>query len=237
MVMDSEYTPLLRQRFERKFLIYPYSRSEAEMIIRLHPAVFSPIFKPRQVNNLYLDTPSLRFFYDNIYGSAHRKKFRIRWYGDRFGSIKSPMLEIKVKDGYIGRKLSFPLVPFDFGQDFTGGDIARVFDQSELPSWVRNELSILQPSLLNTYQRSYNQSRDRKFRITIDDQLQYFDVFSLPNRFEITRSAYTEVVLELKYDADHDDIADEITGDLPFRLMKNSKYINGILQFKTHVVI
>jgi SPX domain protein involved in polyphosphate accumulation len=235
--MDNEYTPLLRQRFERKFLIYPYSRSEAEMIIRLHPAVFSPIYKQRQVNNLYLDTPSFRFFYDNIYGSANRRKFRIRWYGGLFGRIQHPVLEIKVKDGYVGRKLSFPLVPFDFSQGFTAGDATRVCQQSELPEWVRNELTRLQPSLLNTYQRSYYQSRDRKFRITIDDHLQYFDIFTIPNMFERDRTVHTEVVLELKYDFDLDDIAEEITNELPFRLIKNSKYINGILLFKPQVAI
>ncbi len=235
--MNTEYTPLLRQRFERKFLIYPYSRSEAEMIIRLHPAAFSPIFKQRQVNNLYLDTPSLRFFYDNIYGSSDRKKFRIRWYGELFGRIQNPVLEIKVKNGYVGRKLSFPLIPFDFGPDLGAEDIDRVFAQSELPEWVRNELTILQPTLLNSYQRSYYQSHDRRFRITIDDQLQYFDVFTLPNSFARDRAVHTEVVLELKYDFDQDDVADEITAGLPFRLIKNSKYINGILEFKTHVVI
>ena len=235
--MENEYTPLLRQRFERKFLIYPYSRSEAEMIIRLHPAVFSPLYKQRQVNNLYLDTPSLRFFYDNIYGSANRKKFRIRWYGGLFGSIQYPVLEIKIKDGYVGRKLSFPLIPYDFNQGFIAGDTTRVFRQSELPEWVRNELNLLQPSLLNTYQRSYYQSRDRKFRITIDDQLQYFDVFTFPNMFERDRTVHTEVVLELKYDFDQDDVAEEITNELPFRLIKNSKYINGILLFKPQVAI
>ncbi len=235
--MDNEYTPLLRQRFERKFLIYPYSRSEAEMIIRLHPAVFSPIHKKRQINNLYLDTSSLSFFYDNIYGSAHRKKFRIRWYGDLFGEINHPVLEIKVKDGFIGRKLSFPMIPFIFGPGFATADITKVFRQSEFPAWVHNELINLQPSLLNTYHRSYYQSINGNFRITIDDRLQYFEVFTLFNEFERDCSAPTEVVLELKYDMDQDDIADEITNHLPFRLMKNSKYINGILLFKPQVAI
>lgn len=235
--MNSEYTPLLRQRFERKYLIHPYTRSEAEMIIRLHPAAFSPIYKQRQVNNLYLDTPSLRFFYDNIYGSSDRKKFRIRWYGALFGRIQEPVLEIKIKNGYVGRKLSFPLTTFDFDQDLNGDDMIRIFAQSDLPEWVRNELTILEPSLLNSYQRSYYQSHDRRFRITIDDQLQYVDVFTLPSRFERDRAVHTEVVLELKYDFDQDDIAEEITNGLPFRLIKNSKYINGILLFKTQVVI
>jgi hypothetical protein len=235
--MNSEYTPLLRQRFERKFLIHPYSRSGAEMIIRLHPAAFSPIYKKRQVNNLYLDTPSLRFFYDNIYGSSDRKKVRIRWYGELFGRIHEPVLEIKIKNGYVGRKLSFPLIPFDFDYDLTGEDVIRLFTQSELPEWVRNELTILQPSLLNSYHRSYYQSHDHRFRITIDDQPRYFDVFTLPNTFERDCTVHTEVVLELKYDFDQDELADEITGELPFRLIKNSKYINGIMLFKTQVVI
>lgn len=235
--MNSEHTPILRQRFERKFLIYPYSRSEAEMIIRLHPAAFSPIYQLRHVNNLYFDTPSLSFFYDNIYGSANRKKFRIRWYGDLFGHLKHPVLEIKVKDGFVGRKLSFPLEPFDFDRGFTAADTSVVFAQSALPEWVRNELASLQPSLLNTYQRSYYQSHDRKFRITIDDRLRYFEVLTLPNLFDRDRPADTEVVLELKYDFDHDDVAEEITGQLPFRLIKNSKYINGILQFQPQMAL
>lgn len=235
--VHTEYTPLLRERFERKFLISPFSRSQAELIIRLHPAVFSPLYKQRQVNNLYLDTARLSCFHDNIQGNSHRKKYRIRWYGDLFGDVCHPVLEMKMKDGFAGRKLSFPLDTFILDNEFHSGMLKNILCQENLPSWVTNEINDLRPSLLNSYQRKYFLSYDKNFRITVDDHLAYYYVFSWENKFVRKRTISTEVVMELKYNAEHDDWAEQITGRFPFRMTKNSKYINGILLLNPQVTV
>jgi SPX domain protein involved in polyphosphate accumulation len=218
-------------------MIFPYSRSEAEMILRLHPAVFSPIHQPRQINNLYLDTAGLNSFYDNVFGSAHRKKYRIRWYGELFGNITNPVLEIKIKDGFIGRKLSFPVQPFHFEKGFQTYDWKQILDPDVLPAWLNNELSDLTPTLLNSYQRSYFQSHNGSFRITVDDQIHYYEIFRGENEFIRKDHLNHEVVLEVKYNAEYDKEADTITSCFPFRLIKNSKYINGIFLFRPDIAL
>ena len=37
-----------------------------------------------------------------------------------------------------------------------------------------------------------------------------------------------KIIVELKYDQEHCDSAQEITKHLPFRLSKNSKYVSGV---------
>jgi SPX domain protein involved in polyphosphate accumulation len=235
--VNDEYTPLLKQRFERKFLIHPFSRSQAELIIRLHPAVFSPIFKTRRVNNLYLDTTQMAFFHDNVQGNSQRIKYRIRWYGKLLGEIQYPVMEIKIKNGYVGRKFSIPLDPFKIDTGFQAVQWKEKLKEASLPLWLVHDLKDLQPTLLNSYQRSYYLSHDRRFRITVDDQMDYYEVFPWENEFIRNRFISNEVVVELKYDIDQDDWADQITNHFPFRMMKNSKYINGILHFNPQVAL
>ena len=85
----------------------------------------------------------------------------------------------------------------------------------------------MKPALLNRYRRKYFLSFDRKFRLTIDDELSYFGIGSNNNHFS---EQYTsnDVIVELKYDRTFDDLAYAISNKLPFRLTKSSKYVNGI---------
>jgi len=95
-------------RYERKFLANSRSGTPAEIGIKLNPAVFSPLYYPRTVNNIYLDSATLRLYFMNLYGATARTKVRIRWYGDLLGLLPSPVLEFKTKHGLLGQKRSFP---------------------------------------------------------------------------------------------------------------------------------
>ena len=107
-----------KSRYERKFLVSDMHFHDIEQQVRIHPAAFSSIFYPRYINNLYLDTHELDFFYDNVSGKGSRKKARIRWYADQFGRIEKPVLEFKVREGMLGNKLSFRLPPFSMNGAF-----------------------------------------------------------------------------------------------------------------------
>ena len=96
-----------KYRYERKFLIRDLSVQEIETIIKLHPNFFSEIYYQRNVNNIYFDSLELESYQDNVTGSAQRVKTRIRWYGELFGLIEKPVLELKIKSGFLGRKESF----------------------------------------------------------------------------------------------------------------------------------
>ena len=86
--------------------------------------------------------------------------------------------------------------------------------------------SSLVPVMVNTYDRSYYMTSDKKFRITIDWDMRFgnfqTDLRHLPYKDE------NGIVLELKYDAIFEKESDRITQHIPFRLTKNSKYVNGV---------
>ena len=83
-------------RFERKFTIPDsYNLKHVESLIKRNTFLFREVFHERQVNNIYFDTAAYNDYFDNVLGVSDRKKIRIRWYGDTFGAIKKPKLEIK----------------------------------------------------------------------------------------------------------------------------------------------
>ncbi|MDF2437024.1 MAG: hypothetical protein K0Q95_1400 [Bacteroidota bacterium] len=223
--MKEQQEPL---RYERKFLITDYSFKDVEQIIKFHPACFSEIFHQRQVNNIYFDTLGFANYYDNVEGSRERLKVRIRWYGDLFGEISKPVLEYKIKKGLLGKKDSYRLNPFILGQSFSRKNIESSMLNLNIPENIQNELLSLKPALLNNYIRKYFLSADKKFRITVDFDLNYYKIFYGTNPFLHKTLDHRAVVLELKYDSEDEAQAKEIGTDLPFMMTKNSKYLRGL---------
>jgi SPX domain protein involved in polyphosphate accumulation len=214
-------------RYERKYLINDYSYGDVKQFIKFHPASFSEIYHERRINNIYFDTPGMSNYYDNEDGSTDRKKVRIRWYGDLFGKIDSPILEYKIKNGLLGYKVSHKLPGFTIGQPFIAGQLKEIFKSASIPDNVKDELLFLQPTLLNQYKRKYFLSADKKFRITIDHDLTYYGISV--QTFFINRSVdYTSTVLELKYDLEHETEVNQVSSMFPFMLTKNSKYLSGL---------
>jgi SPX domain protein involved in polyphosphate accumulation len=216
-----------KSRFERKFLVTDMHYADVEQQVRIHPAAFSPIFYPRIINNIYLDSNDLDFFHDNVSGKGSRKKARIRWYGEMNGHIEKPVLEFKIREGMLGNKLSFQLKPFTVDTDLTAEMLYGVFQNSGLPRWALEVLMQIKPALLNRYRRQYFLSFDGKFRLTMDDQLSYYSIGNNNNTF-VEEYKSEDVIVELKYDLQHDDDAPAVTNHLPFRLSKSSKYVNGV---------
>jgi hypothetical protein len=215
-------------RYERKFFISDLSYAEVELIIRLNPRLFTEIFHPRWVNNIYLDSPELDSYYDNIDGALFRTKIRVRWYGDLMGVIEKPKLEFKFKRGLLGSKDSYVLTPFTLDEKFSRNTVLELARASSLPELVRHKMRSSVPSLVNYYRRKYFGSADGRFRITLDDRQRFHFVGAHNNHFLHSVSNDHDVVLELKYDQQHDDLAATITNHFPFRLTKSSKYVMGI---------
>ncbi|MBC8321058.1 MAG: VTC domain-containing protein [Bacteroidetes bacterium] len=195
--------------------------------VRNNRAAFLPLHHPRYVNNIYFDTNDMDFFSDNVSGKGSRKKARIRWYGDLMGNITKPILEFKMREGMVGNKLSFAIKPFTLDNSFTSMYIQDVFRSSDIPDWVRAVMVMLNPALLNSYKRQYFISFNNNFRLTVDDELNYFGIRWGINNF-MEKHTCDDVIVELKYDKDHDGKdAALVTNSLPFRLSKSSKYVNG----------
>lgn len=215
-------------RYERKFLITDYSYADVLQLIKFHPACFTEIFEERAVNNIYFDGLGMNNYYDNIEGEKDRVKVRIRWYGDLFGAIQKPILEYKIKKGLLGNKRSYVLNSFLLNSDFNKQQIESALNIDSIPVSVKNELLSLKPALLNTYKRRYFLSADKKFRITIDFQMTFYKIGFSGNTFLNKIMDHKSIVLELKYDSKDEVEGKEVGNAFPFKLTKNSKYLQGL---------
>lgn len=216
-----------KSRYERKFLVSDMIFQNIEQQVRFHPASFSPIFQPRFINNIYLDTVSFDFFFDNVHGKSNRLKVRVRWYGNMLGIVVKPTLELKMRSGMLGNKISFPLESFTFDENFTAELLLNVFERSNLPEWTIELLKQIRPTMFNRYRRKYLMSFDKRFRLTLDNDLEYYS-YNNSNRNLFGKYTSDDSIVELKYDYQHEKVASIITNLLPFRLTKSSKYVNGI---------
>ena len=215
-------------RYERKFFITALSKYEIESIVKMHPAFFSEIYNKRFVNNIYFDSFNYNNFRDNVEGATDRIKIRIRWYGVLFGYIKNPILEIKIKKGLLGKKISVPIKTFDLTRDLNISEILK--SVKGLNEIIGIDFETLIPSLLNRYSRKYYQSSDKKFRITIDSKQSFYQINKKDNLFLDLHTDNNSVILELKYNQAFEQEVNYITSKFPFRVTKSSKYVNGIQQ-------
>ena len=215
-------------RYERKAVAYGMSTHEIESIVKSHPAIFIERHFPRYINNIYLDTYSMSNYFDNVNGLSRRLKVRIRWYGDLFGFIKSPILEFKIKRGLLGRKICFPLSSFFLDSKYSLEKQQEIFMESDIPDVFAEYLKSLRFTLLNRYYRKYFESSDHRFRITIDSGLEYYRLESSNNSFNEKKVGYQSCILELKYPIENEDFSESFFNYFPFRLTKSSKYAVGI---------
>ncbi|MCD4793742.1 MAG: polyphosphate polymerase domain-containing protein [Bacteroidales bacterium] len=224
----SEYSFLNDYRYERKFVLSGLHVSGVEQIVKNHQAYFKEIYQERFINNIYFDTQNLTHYYDNSFGKSQRRKYRIRWYGDLSGNIENPILEIKIKDAFLGTKKSFPLKSFSLNSDNLIQAVKKSILNSNLPENVQEEILALSPTLLNRYKRKYFIDFSKKFRTTIDSEIEYFQISSGNNSFRNKNSDRNSIILELKYNQEDNINASAVSSQFPFRMTKNSKYINGI---------
>lgn len=228
--VNKEYTKLDIFRYERKFRPESLSARQIENIVLGSAAFFRRIYHPRYVNNIYIDTPELDCFYDNLMGKSERKKYRLRWYGDIMGYITGAVFEIKEKSAYRGTKQSFFLPDFELNQNFTTGAFYRILKSAEIPLEILDEIAGMELKLLNSYKRTYYKDITGNFRLTIDNDIRYFNINDNFNSFtEFVESNFN--IVEIKYDEEHNDYASNVINSLPFRMTRNSKYIEGIINF------
>jgi hypothetical protein len=217
-----------KYRFERKYLMSGLLRHDIELFIKLHPAIFSEIYGERFVNSLYFDSFSMQHYFNHVNGTKDRMKIRIRWYGDLFGEISDPVLEIKKKEGSLSTKKSYPLGKFSLSNEFNCKSLWDTLKKSAVPDALKLELTCLQPVLITRYRRKYFKSSDCCYRATIDSDIEYYRLGSNCNNIMFRVVGSDKIILELKYGRDRSDSAEKVTNYFPFRIAKNSKYVNSI---------
>jgi hypothetical protein len=220
--------PLEELRYERKFLVEQMDDHQIRAMVRLHPAMFVMPYPPRWVNNIYLDTPDLANYVDNVDGAVDRRKVRLRWYHSLFNPTASATLEFKIKRGMVGRKIQYPLGPFQLEQDLTCESLQAYLQQSDLPEEVKFLIRDQVPVLVNRYKRWYYATTDGRFRVTVDTEMAFYNVRMLENTFRFRHEEQALRVVELKYQKEDDLAAGRVAGYFPFLVYKNSKYVLGM---------
>ena len=215
-------------RYERKFSVSDLDLAEVRSILRRHPAVFIEAYPPRYVNNLYLDTPWMTHYMDNIDGSPERMKVRLRWYHELRRPVKQPVLEFKIKRGLVGWKEAYPFPAFEIGPDLTSPGLRALLGRSALSARVKDRLAGHRPTLVNRYRREYFVTHDGCFRVTIDGELTNFWVRPMSSALFARVEDHGVVIVELKYDHPHERQAERVASLFPFRMTRSSKYVRGV---------
>ena len=214
-------------RYERKFTVEDLTFDQVEDFILENNYLFKQIYSNRQVNNINFDDIHYSAYSSNIEGLSERKKYRIRWYGELLGETKKPVLEVKVKKASLGEKFHFNINTFEMKRLFDPNIFKDIFKVSDVPDNIYSELSTLAPTLVNSYSRKYYLSDNGLYRVTIDRDISYYYVSSNISHV-LTKSIQEGIVVEIKYAQSHDDCVENLTNQLPFRLIRNSKYVKGV---------
>ena len=166
---------LLDARYELKFNAKSSGYRDLQAWLYNHPAVFSKIFESRVVNNIYFDNHDLDSFHENLTGISSRAKLRLRWYGDTINPSMTK-LELKLRRSMLGWKIA---------EDVSlGGAALSEMSWRELGKLIKDQVpsdlflhysASSFPVLMNRYKRDYYLSADKKVRVTIDRDVQYFD--------------------------------------------------------------
>ncbi|MHC5062956.1 MAG: VTC domain-containing protein [Planctomycetota bacterium] len=192
--------------------------------LRLHPAIFSPLYPDRIVQSIYLDSHLGNALSDNLAGISERRKFRFRWYGPETREARLT-LERKRRINQLGDKAKFRLpeaIPIE-------GHCRHAFIRrvsNAIPEDWRDAIAGLEPVQWIRYLRSYYMSGDRRLRVTVDRNLQASD---LRNANYLNSSLKTPLdpilILECKADACNADVVEEFVRRFPLRMDKSSKFV------------
>ncbi len=219
-------------RYERKFIFQNIHIDDLiDTQVFTNSFCFQEIFKKRTINNIYFDDYNYSFYKQNVSGDGLRKKYRLRWYNDLFSEIKKPTIEIKKKFGNVGDKISHKIIDFSVDLESIPVDKINPYLIKHLEKTKQHglisKLESLHPTLYNSYERRYFLSNCEKFRITLDFNMNFYN----PNTFRknnVIKNQIDEIILELKYNTEHDSESRVLTQEIDSRLSKNSKYVRGL---------
>lgn len=220
-----EETP---KRIELKCLYKETDWPFLEKNLLLSDLSFYQPFPPRFINSLYYDSHFLSSIAESLDGSSVRTKFRCRWYGDLIQKTKSTF-ELKKKLGHISWKVLIKNI-FDINSasekwsDFITPEISTNLGSFGIIATNQCPTSIVR------YRRNYFVSCDSKIRVTIDDQLQFFDqrFSSIPNT-RISETSHAGLVLEIKLHEKDADLIPVITNIINFTPTRFSKYCESVM--------
>jgi len=202
-------------RYERKDRIEAASYGHILNELLCSPLGFKAAFPDRKVNRGYYDDINYTAYNDNLLGISNRVKYRVRWYGDTLQQVVKPILEKKIKTNMLGDKVYHDLADFDLA-----------LGAPEINTVLSYKTNCLYPHVIVRYNRSYFVSADSQIRATIDRNLEYINLIS--GRVTTQRYYDDALILEIKYDQNHQKEAIIAMQALSYRMTKNSKYVSAM---------
>jgi SPX domain protein involved in polyphosphate accumulation len=216
------------QRIELKAFFRTTDMARFENWALSHTSL-SSLFPDRIINNIYFETYNYDSVSDNIDGISKRTKIRLRWYGNLINNKLIGNLEFKRKNNTVGWKEQYPVQI----NDFLLKKYSQIFQQirESLPDNRHMEfLNYTQPFILNSYNRKYFSTDDKKVRVTLDSSIEAFDQrWSIGIKHDKKIIMPAIVIVEFKFAIKDKNIAIKLMKDLPFRISKHSKYISSVL--------
>lgn len=214
-------------RYEKKMVFNALRLDEVRSWVYSHTDAFKVAYPPRQVNNIYFDTPDCLLMLDHDNGVANREKFRFRWYGENW-CVQEGQFEIKKKIGHLGYKIIHPIKhTIDLGS-LDWRKITHIFkeESNEEFSFL---LENLIPMIINQYEREYFVSGDGRIRVTLDYKMKAFgQSFGFSPNITFPQPLVNNVIIEIKAAKnEHQRIADSLA-EFPLRCVQHSKYLNAM---------
>lgn len=181
-------------REERK---YPISEGRADLLAawigaRIAP---DPDYPRGVITSCYYDSPSLDAYWEAADGFWGKAKLRLRWYGAPVDAAAGCWLELKLREGALGRKLRLRL-DVDRGVELAEG--VRLPERGQLGDALRElgapAAPTLEPTALIRYERRRWSDAASGLRVSIDSRMRA----AAPRRGSAWLQAPDGAVLELK---------------------------------------
>ncbi len=215
-------------RLEIKFITHDFNYPLVINWIKLNKENFKKKYSDRIVNNIYFDSFDYEAFKDNIYGSSSRMKIRYRWYS-HFKDQKKGKLEFKYKRNIFGWKKRFKIPNLKINSDLRLNKLKKtIMDNLSGYEKVIFENNC-EAMILNQYQREYYENYDNRFRVTVDTSHNVYDQ-RFCKKINLTNKALIQkyIIVEFKFERKNSHLSKIMLKSLPFRISRNSKYINSI---------
>ncbi|EJF52381.1 VTC domain-containing protein [Saprospira grandis DSM 2844] len=209
-------------RYERKYVVLGYRPAEIEVLLRQLPFAWRRHHAPRWLHNIYFDSINWHCYRANLAGSSQRYKYRLRFYGPWQNAWQPARLELKQKTGELGRKHIWQLPNLDVNSPKM--QLAALLEHSLQKGYT------WAPKVYNCYYRQYYSALGGRLRLTLDSQQAAAAIWPSSYWQPKGRQPLKGLILELKYGPEEATLAEELAQQIPFRLSKNSKYIQAVQQ-------
>ena len=211
-------------RYEIKFVLDNSRLSDAMQWIHNETNSIKA-YDDRKVNSLYFDDVGFSSVRDNLAGISRRNKFRLRWYGNQKNSL--PFFEVKTKNGRLGCKTSYPIKSIENNlSKLTVDKITSKCIKDLMLHDIVFDMHLV-PTLQVNYEREYYETYDG-IRITIDQDIQFFDTQLHTTLDENNPFPYPFKVMEIKFKPSMKETVAELIRPLHITPKRHSKYLIGL---------